>query len=46
MTIETNDIDVTGDEAIMKDGKNRATKIAKKTINETYDIIGLVRYEA
>ena len=31
---------------VMKDGKNRATKIAKKTINETYDIIGLVRYEA
>ena len=30
---------------IIRDGKNKAALIATKTINEVYDIVGLVRNE-
>tara|TARA_B100001248_G_scaffold38204_1_gene24447 strand:- start:451 stop:1470 length:1020 start_codon:yes stop_codon:yes gene_type:complete len=31
---------------VLSDGKNRATEIAAKTLNDVYDIVGLVRYDS
>ena len=31
---------------VLSDGKNRATEIATKTLNDVYDIVGLVRYDS
>ena len=30
----------------MLDGRNEAAQVAKKTINDVYDIVGLIRHEA
>ena len=30
---------------IMLDGQNKANEVAKKTINDVYDIVGLIRNE-
>ena len=32
--------------SIMLDGRNEAAQVAKKTINDVYDIVGLIRHEA
>ena len=32
--------------SIMLDGRNKAAQVAKKTINDVYDIVGLIRHEA
>ena len=31
---------------VLSDGKNKATEIATKTLNDVYDIVGLVRYDS
>ncbi|MDC3155181.1 tryptophan--tRNA ligase [Pelagibacteraceae bacterium] len=31
---------------VLSDGKKRATEIASKTLNDVYDIVGLVRYDS
>ena len=31
---------------VLSDGKKRATEIATKTLNDVYDIVGLVRYDS
>ena len=31
---------------VLSDGKNRATEIATKTLNDVYDIVGLIRYDS
>ena len=30
---------------ILQDGRNKANEVAKKTINDVYDIVGLLRNE-
>ena len=31
---------------VLSDGKNKAAEIATKTLNDVYDIVGLVRYDS